>query len=108
MNQLSARILLNDGPAVLNADSGRYDIRTKLVNADGPVRVSAANGYRMVARGVSIDLENQHMFGQGRVDGALPAGTFSADSLKADLSKRTVTLDGHARLYMEPGKLRMP
>lgn len=108
MNDLSARILLNDGPAVLNADSGRYDIRTEKVNVDGPVRVSAADGYRMVARGVSIDLENRLMLGQGRVDGAIPAGTFSADRLHANLAERTVTLDGNARLYMEPGKLRMP
>lgn len=108
MNNLSARILLKDGPAVLNAQSGRYDIRAERVNVDGPVRLSAANGYRMVARGVSIDLENQQMMGQGRVDGSMPAGTFSADRLRADLSQRTVTLDGNARLYMEPGKLRMP
>lgn len=108
MNDLSARILLKDGPAVLNAQSGRYDIRAERVNVDGPVRLSAADGYRMVARGVSIDLENQQMMGQGRVDGAIPAGTFSADRLQADLSQRTVTLDGNARLYMEPGKLRIP
>lgn len=108
MKDLSARILLDEGPAVLDAESGRYDIRAERVNVDGPVRFSAADGYRMVARGVVIDLENRQMLGQGRVEGAIPAGTFSADRLQANLAERTVTLIGNARLHMEPGKLRIP
>ena len=62
----------------------------------------------MVARGVSLDLANKQLVGSGGVDGAIPAGTFSADRLNADLSARTITLTGNARLRMEPGKLRMP
>jgi lipopolysaccharide export system protein LptC len=35
----------------------------------------------------------------------VPAGTFSADSIHANLDARTVSLQGHARLRMVPGKL---
>ena len=81
-----------------------------LVNSNVPdgVRVTAADGYRMVATGVSVDLPEKTLVGSGGVSGAVPAGTFSANSLHADLDTRTVSLNGNARLHMVPGKLRMP
>lgn len=108
MTDLVARILLNDGPARLTAESGAYTIDSEVMRVFGPVRLTAADGYRMVARDVSIDLKAKTMVGQGGVDGEIPAGTFSADRLVADLSERTITLDGNARLRMVPGQLRMP
>jgi lipopolysaccharide export system protein LptC len=62
----------------------------------------------MVANGVSVDLLNKTLEGSGGVSGAVPAGTFSANRLSADLQARTVALSGNARLHMIPGKLRMP
>lgn len=108
MNDLVARILLADGPALLSASDGRYNFDTEKVAVDGPVQFSAADGYRMVARNVSVDLESRKLVGRGAVEGAIPAGTFSANGLEADLSARTVTLVGNARLHMAPGKLRIP
>lgn len=108
MHDLVARILLSDGPALLSAADGRYNFDAEEVSVDGPVQFSAADGYRMVARDVSIDLENRKLVGRGAVEGAIPAGTFSARGLEADLSARTVTLVGDARLRMVPGKLRIP
>ena len=75
---------------------------------NGPLRVTAADGYRFVARGVSIDLADKTVVGSRGVEGAIPAGTFSANRLEADLAARTVALDGNARLRMVPGQLRMP
>ncbi len=108
MNDLVARILLSDGPARLGAEAGAYTIAEDTVRVFGPVRLTAADGYDMVARGVSIDLKQRRMVGAGGVSGAIPAGTFSADRLEADLSARTIVLDGNARLRMVPGELRMP
>jgi lipopolysaccharide export system protein LptC len=108
MNDLVARILLADGPATLNAANGRYNFRQDMVNIDGPVQFTAADGYRMITRNVAIDLKNHKLGGTGKVDGSMPAGTFSANQIEADLSARTVTLVGDAKLRMEPGKLRMP
>ncbi len=108
MSDLEARILLDQGPAVLSAQSGSYDIDEEKVAIDGLVRFTAADGYRMVARNVSIDLENKTLLGDGKVEGAIPAGTFSADRIEADLGERNIMLDGHARLRMAPGQLRMP
>ena len=105
MKDLEARILLPDGPAVLGAKTGHYDIDNETVGIDGLVQFTAADGYRMVARDVSIDLANKLLVGEGKVEGSIPAGSFSADRIVADLGERTVKLDGHARLSMKPGQL---
>lgn len=108
MQDLVARILLSEGPASVTAQAGQYDIRDETVAVPGGVLVTASDGYRMMARGVSVDLPGKRLVGAGGVEGTIPAGTFSANRLEADLEGRTVTLDGNARLNMIPGKLRMP
>jgi lipopolysaccharide export system protein LptC len=62
----------------------------------------------MTANGVSVDLKARMMRGDAGVSGEVPAGTFSARSIRADLGARALVLDGDARLTMIPGKLRMP
>jgi lipopolysaccharide export system protein LptC len=108
MNDLVARLLLPEGPAVVKAQNGNYDVGRQFVDVVGPVNVETADGYRMTADNVSLDIDNQHLVSRGPVEGRIPSGTFSADRLIADLPQRIVTLDGHARLRMVPGKLRKP
>jgi lipopolysaccharide export system protein LptC len=108
MNDLVARIMLADGPAILSAASGNYDFSKEQIDVFGPVNFQTADGYRMTAVNMNIDVAGKRMVSRGRVEGRIPAGTFSADRIIADLSQRTVTLDGNARLRMEPGKLQMP
>ena len=105
MKDLVARLLLAEGPAVVNAQNGNYDVGRQFVDVTGPVNVETADGYRMTAQNVSLDIDNQHLVSHGPVEGRIPSGTFSADRLIADLPQRIVTLDGHARLRMVPGKL---
>lgn len=108
MRDLVAQILLTDGPAQLSADGGVYDIEKETVAVKGPVRLNASDGYAMTASGVSVDLRARTMQGDAGVTGEVPAGSFSADTLNADLAARTITLEGHARFTMIPGQLRMP
>lgn len=108
MNDLMARLLLNDGPAEISAPDGHYNFDTALIRVDGPVNFAAADGYRMTTANVGIDLNTRKVVGSGGVAGAIPAGTFTADRIRADLGERTVTLEGNARLRMVPGQLRMP
>lgn len=105
MRDLMARLLLDQGPAELTAPAGTYNYLTDEVMVPNEVRFVAADGYRMHTSGVSIDLDDKTMVGSGGVAGAVPAGTFSADSIHADLGKRTVSLQGHAHLRMVPGKM---
>ena len=108
LQDLTARLLLSEGPAVLSARGGRFNIEDRRLAVDGLLRFTAADGYRMTARNVSVDLPSKTVVGDGRVEGAIPAGTFEADSMRADLDARTVTLLGDARLRMVPGRMRMP
>jgi lipopolysaccharide export system protein LptC len=108
MQDLMAQILLRDGPARISADSGAYDIEREVMSVDGQLRMSAADGYEFVASGVSVDLPSRRMTGEDGVEGAVPAGTFSADRIVADLDERRISLQGNARLLMQPGELRMP
>jgi lipopolysaccharide export system protein LptC len=108
MRDLLGRILLDDGPAQITAELGSYNYNTQKVSVDSAVNFVASDGYRMTTRGVSIDLDNKKLVGSGGVSGQVPAGTFSADSISADLGDRTVALQGHARLRMVPGKMQVP
>lgn len=108
MDDLIAQLLLPDGPARLMAQGGTYDIENKKVAVDGPITVNAADGYRMTANGVSLDLENREITGEKGVKGEIPAGTFSAKSMHADLAARELILEGEARLTVTPGKVSMP
>ncbi len=137
LRDLVARIELADGPAELSAQGGTYnystqsvgvvgpvnftasgyrlaatdvtiDLRAQRVGAGGPVIFTAADGYRLSATNVAIDLRSRRVSGSGGISGAIPAGTFSANSIDANLGERSVTLVGNARLHMVPGQLRMP
>ena len=105
---LTARMQLSEGPAVLLAPAGRYDIQEQRVAVDGVVRFATSDGYRMAVRNVSIDLPGRTVTGAGGVRGAIPAGSFSANTIHADLESRVLTLSGKARLRMVPGQLRKP
>lgn len=106
LDDMSARVLLSEGPAVLNARKGRYDMEKERVAVDGPVQFEAAGGYRLTTRDVGIDLKTRRMRSAGRVDGRIPIGTFSGDHLDADLGARTVTLNGRASLRIEQNGIK--
>ena len=106
LHDLSARILMADGPALFNAQNGRYNLDTEHVGIVGPVQFQSAGGYRLTTRDVGIDLRTRRMQSTGRVDGRMPIGTFSADQLKADLAARTVELAGHARLRIDQNAIK--
>lgn len=108
MLDLAAQLNLNDGPAKIEAPRGAYNTDTDKLDVAGPVNFTAADGYRMRTNGVAIDIRDRSALASGGVEGAVPTGTFSARSMKADLDERTVTLEGNARLHMTPGKLRIP
>jgi lipopolysaccharide export system protein LptC len=103
---MAARINLDEGPAMLRADRGRYDMETQRVDVDGPVLFTAADGYRLETKDVSVDLANQKMSGDQGVEGRMKLGRFTAGRMDVDLPNRTVTLSGRARLHIVQGGLK--
>lgn len=108
MQELTARMLLSDGPAEISARGGAFDQSNDQFTATGDVSMTAADGFSMVASGVTIDMRNRLITGGQGVQGTIPSGTFSANQIVANLDERTVALEGNARLRMVPGKIRMP
>lgn len=106
LNALAAQLALADGPAVLDAPAGRYDMNTQKLAIDGPVKLSSAGGYRLATRDVLVDLDRRTLSSQAPVDGEMPLGRFSADRLHADMDARTVVLSGRARLHIVQGQRR--
>lgn len=106
MNDLAATLKLSDGPASLRADKGRYDPAAEQVAIDGPLLFSAADGYSLATRDVTVDLKTRTMGSGGRVEGKMPLGAFSAGRLRADLGERHVVLDGGASLKIRQGGLK--
>jgi lipopolysaccharide export system protein LptA len=68
--------LLAQGPAVLQAEAGRYDFDAETVAIDSQVTFTAADGYRMTARGVSINLRDKTLVGSNGVEGRFRPALF--------------------------------
>ena len=106
MQELSGAIRLKDGPATIAAAEGQYDMDSEKVSVPGTVKVRSADGYRIDANNVAIDLKNRSLVGTGGVNGALNIGNFSANELTADLDQRIVRLSGNAHLRINQGALK--
>jgi lipopolysaccharide export system protein LptC len=101
LNELEARLQMDNGGAVVTARRGSYDMERETVAIEGPIQFETGNGYRLTTRDVDIQLEPRQLRSRGAVEGRMPTGTFRADHLGADLEARTVTLEGNARLRIE-------
>jgi lipopolysaccharide export system protein LptC len=101
-----ARLNLQQGPLLVVANQGRYNLDTQKVNVDGPVKVTGGDGYRLATRDVTVDLKHRHLASAGPVAGSMRLGAFQAGQLQADLGTRTVVLDHGARLKIVQGAVR--
>ena len=95
-----------EGPITLLANQGRYNLDEKQIAIDGPVKVAGGDGYTLLTSNVTVDLNNRQMQSAGPVSGSMRLGQFQAARMKADLSTRTVVLDGGARLKIVQGAVR--
>ena len=108
LERVMMRLTLPDGPAELVAQEGTYATDESRVAIPGMVRLTAADGYALAMRGVTLDLPERLLTGSGGVEGVIPAGRFRADAVRVDLDERTITLRGNARMTMVPGRLTVP
>ena len=106
MTDLSGAISLEDGPATIAAQHAQYNMDNETVTVPGTVLVKGADGYRIDAQGVAVDLKTRSLAGDGGVAGTLNIGRFSANEIHADLDERIVRLSGNARLRINQGVLR--
>ncbi|HEX6742213.1 MAG TPA: LPS export ABC transporter periplasmic protein LptC [Sphingomicrobium sp.] len=101
-----ARLALANGPLMIAANQGRYDLDTQQMAVSGPVRVVGPDGYRLETRDVLVDLKQRQLASSGPVSGQMRLGRFQAGRLRADLGERKVMLDGGTRLKIVQGAVR--
>jgi lipopolysaccharide export system protein LptC len=106
INGMSAQLAQPQGPLVIRADKGRYNLDTQKIRIDGPVRVVGGDGYRLATSDVTVDMKQRKLHSDGQVSGQMRLGQFQAGQLNADLASRTVVLDGGARLKIVQGAVR--
>ncbi len=101
-----AKLQLDQGPVLIAANQGRYNIDTQKVAIDGPVKVAGADGFRLKTSDVNVDLKQRQLASQGPAQGQMRLGQFRANHVRADLASHTVVLDGGARLKIVQGAVR--
>ena len=106
INGMLARLGLQQGPVMIGANHGRYDLDRQNIAITGPVRVVGPDGYRLETRDVTVDLKRRRLASPGPVVGETKLGHFRAGNLSADLGERKVVLDGGARLKIVQGAIR--
>jgi len=101
-----ARLGLPQGPVLIGAEKGRYNLDTQVVSIDGPVRVLGPDDYRIQTRDLTVRLKERVAVSDGPVEGSMSLGQFRANRLRADLRERKVVLEGGARLKIVQGAVR--
>ena len=103
VRDMSAQILLDDGPARIVARQALYDMTTDKVDVRGPILLTAADGYRLSTRDVVVDLRQRNLASRGQVNGRMPLGQFTAGRLEVNLPERRAVLTGRARVHIVQG-----
>lgn len=106
INGMYAQLDQPQGPLMIGANTGRYNLDTQKIAIDGPVRVTGGDGYHLATRDVTVDMKQRKMQSAGPVAGSMRLGEFQAARMEADLGNRTVVLNGGARLKIVQGAVR--
>lgn len=101
LEDLSAQLELSDGLSYIVANNGSYDMEDETVSVSGPLEFRAPDGYRLRTSDVEVDLRDQEMRSGGAVEGQIPLGRFTAQSMLVDIPSRRVILNGRARLRID-------
>jgi lipopolysaccharide export system protein LptC len=103
---MRAKLDQPQGPLMIAANQGRYNIDTQKVAIDGPVKVTGQQGFQLSTSNVLVDLNQRQLASQGPAQGAMRLGHFQAGHISANLDDKVVVLDGGARLKIVQGTVR--
>jgi lipopolysaccharide export system protein LptC len=106
INGLYATLNMEQGPLLIAANQGRYNLDTQQVDVLGPINVTGGDGWRLLTRDVTVDLKQSQLASRGPAEGQMRLGQFRANRIRADLGTHTVVLDGGARLKIVQGAVR--
>lgn len=100
LGKLSAELASATGSSTIVAPQARYNLDSEKLDVNGPLTYQSADGYKLSTSNVGADLNTRKIVSNSPVTGQMPLGTFSAGNMQVDLTARTVTLGGRARLHV--------
>jgi lipopolysaccharide export system protein LptC len=100
---LKARLTDTEGPVLVTAPSGMFDMTADLLTVSGPVMLRSQRGWSLDSRTVLVSLRDRTVRTDERVSGRVAVGAFEAGSAYGDVGGRRVVLEGGARLRIRPG-----
>jgi lipopolysaccharide export system protein LptC len=106
INGMYAQLNMEQGPLVLTANQGQYNLDTQQVNVNGPIDAKGADGWQLKTSDVTVDLKQRQLASHGPAEGQMRLGQFRASQIRADLGTHTVVLEGGARLKIVQGAVR--
>src|SRR4051794_25649970 len=106
INGMYAMLNMEQGPLVLTANQGRYNLDTQQVAVLGPINAVGADGWQLRTQDVTVDMKQRQLASHGPAEGQMRLGQFRANRIRADLATHTVVLDGGARLKIVQGAVR--
>ena len=106
INDMYAKLSLEQGPLVIAANQGRYNLDTQQVDVLGQINAQSADGWLLRTRDVTVDLKHRQLASHGPAEGQMRLGQVRANHVRADLASHTVVLDGGARLKIVQGAVR--
>ena len=101
LTALAARLDGKDGPATVDAPSGRYFIEEDRLEVTGPVKLRSDGGYTVDASTVAIDLKRRTVTTDAPVTGRLPMGNFRSNRMTGDLAGKRISLIGNVHLRID-------
>src|SRR5436190_7266332 len=71
INGMFAQLEQPQGPLMIGANKGRYNLDTQKIAIDGPVRVHGGDGYHLATRDVTVDMKQRKLESAGPVAGQM-------------------------------------
>lgn len=104
LDGVRARLKLESGDDVTAAAArGVYRPDDERLTLDQGIRLQAGGGYSFEGDHLTLDLNEGVMNGGGGIAGAAPFGSFAAEDFSADVSGRSVALEGKVKVRLDPG-----
>lgn len=101
---VKAQIEISEGDMVtVTAGEGVYRRLEEKLVLDGGIHLNSDSGYMLSVERAEVDLSSGLAQGESPVSGSAPFGSFSAQGFTLDARARSLELQGHVRVRLEPG-----
>jgi lipopolysaccharide export system protein LptC len=98
---IAARITTQEGITQVTAAQGSYNLDTEKLRINGPVDFGTAEGYKLTAGDVEVDVPTRMVRSVTPVTGTGPLGRFSAQGFSVDINGEIARFTGGVKLRIE-------